>query len=369
MPIQTVSQAFTNEGLGAFSYRNIIINGDMRIAQRGTGPTTLAISSGGLRTNDVDRFGINAGGGNTGNVSTQQITTTDVEGFTNAKRITVTTTGANNTSGYVSFCYLPESRDLTHLNYGSSGAKPLTLSFYVRSSVTGTFPGNIIGSQTPTQRVFPYNITINQVNTWERKVINISGDISGLITGSTGVGIEMNLVYLHVGSQYSTGTANTWNVNSLLNQYASQAKTDFMTQSGATFDITGVQLELGSVATPFEFKPRAIEENLCYRYYYKTTAVATYAPIGVGRAYSTTAGNSPFPLPARMRTSPTISYSALANFDIVTVGSPTDLVNDGAWDNYIKVGWRSAGHTSGTLYQFELGNNTTGWLAFNSEYS
>lgn len=363
----TFSDSSTQPTAGYVPFRNILINGDMRIAQRGNGSTTLAISSGGYRYNDVDRFMVNAGGSNTGNVSTQQISSIGLKGFNNAKRITVTTTGGNNTTGYVSVGYAVESRDLVHLSYGSSDAKTLTLSFYVRSSVTGTFPGNIIAIQSATQRAFPYTFTISQTNTWERKSIVIPGDSLATITGSTATGFEMNIAYLQIGSSYTSGTANTWNTNTSGNQYGSYTKTDFMTQSGATFDITGVQLEISPAATEFEFRPRWVEEMMCYRYYYKTTAFATYAPIGVGRAWSTTAGNSPFPLPTRMRSNPSISYSALANFDLVTVGSPTDLVNDGAWDNYVKVGWRSGGHTSGALYQLELGNNTVGWLAFNSE--
>lgn len=351
-----------------YGFRNLIINGDMRIAQRQANATTLAISSGGFRYNDVDRFIVNAGGGNTGNVSTQQISSIGLEGFNNAKRITVTTTGANNTVGYVSVGYLAESRDLVHLSYGTSAARSLTLSFYVRSSATGTYQGNIIGTRAATQRAFLYSFTINAANTWERKTVFIPGDTSGSHPDDVGSGFEMNW-YLHGGSTYASGSpvANTWNANSAGTQYLIQAKTDFMTQSGATFDITGVQLELGSVATPFEFKPRSLEERLCHRYYFKTTALQTFAPVGVGRAWSTTAGNSPFPLPVRMRTNPSVSYSSLSHFDVVTISNPTDLVNDGAWDTLIKVGWRTAGHTSGTLYQLELNNNTVGWLAFNAE--
>jgi hypothetical protein len=252
----------------------LIINGDMQIAQRGTSATTLALSTGGFRYNDVDRVSINAGNISTGQISTEQIDS-GLDGFPKAKRITVTTAESSPaTSGYLSIQHAIEAQNLQLLKYGTSNALPITLSFYVRSSVTGTFVGNIVevDSRPSENRTFPYNYTINSANTWEKKVINIDADTSGVISNDNGLGFEINLTYLYIGSNYTSGTVNTWNSNASGNSYMNNpTRVNLLATSGATFDMTAVQLEVGTFDAnsipPFQFEDFATSFFRCQRYY------------------------------------------------------------------------------------------------------
>ena len=260
------------------NFRNIIINGGMDLAQRGTSATTLALSSGGFRYNDVDRFAVNAGNISSGQVSTEQINS-GLDGFPKAKRITVTTAQASPaTNGYLSIVHNIEGQNLQYIKYGTSNALALTLSFYIRSSVTGNFAGNIIQTHSrPSQnRAFIFNYTINSANTWEKKTILILADNSGVINNDSTNSFEINLTYLYVGSDYSNGTLNTWNSNPSGNSYVNNAtRVNLLATSGATFDITGVQLEAGTTASDFEFLPYDVNLQRCQRYYQKTFAYAT----------------------------------------------------------------------------------------------
>ena len=341
------------------NFRNIIINGDMSIAQRGTSATTLALSSAGFRYNDVDRFAVNAGNISSGQVSTEQINS-GLDGFPKAKRITVTTAETSPaTNGYLSIGHNIEGQNLQYIKYGTSDALALTMSFYVRSSVTGNYVGNIIqvDSRPSQNRAFVYNYTINSANTWEKKTILILADANGIINNDNGIGFEINLTYLYLGSNFTNGTLNIWNTNSGGNEYGNSAtRVNLLATSGATFDITGVQLEAGQVASDFEFLPVDVNLQRCQRYFYKSF------PQGTTPAQNVTAGNlglvgtqanyiNGYHFPTMMRASPSIttfnpydSNSSFRQFASSNDFSPTpqQVHND-------KVGWWNTSVMSGTI--------------------
>jgi len=305
------------------NFRNIIINGGMDLAQRGTSATTLALSSGGFRYNDVDRFCVNAGNVSSGQVSTQQIDS-GLTGFPKAKRITVTTAQASPAAnGYLAIVQGVEGQNLQYLKYGTSDALPLTMSFYVRSSVTGNFTGNIIqiDSRPSQNRAFPYNYTINSANTWEKKTISISADANGIIDNDNGIAFEINFTYLYIGSDYSNGTLNVWNSNPSANSYINNVtRVNLLATSGATFDITGVQLEAGTTASDFEFLPPDVNLQRCQRYFQTYTQPPLRGVINAGNSL----GRAGMVLPVPMRSAPTASSGALPVFDgssISTVSS------------------------------------------------
>ena len=313
----TLTLPTTNSTLAtqnALGVRNLIINGDMRIAQRGTSATTYSLSAGGFRFDDVDRFCVNAGNVATGQVSSEQISSTGLDGFPTAKRITVTTAEASPaTNGYMGFVTVLEAQMLQHLKWGTSNAETLTLSFWVRSSITGTFGGNIIGadSRPSENRAYPYNYTISSANTWEKKTVTITGDVAGTMNNDNGQGFELDW-YLYLGSDYQNGTENIWNSNASGNSYHDNtAKTNLLATSGATFDITGVQLEIGS-ATPFEHRPYDMELARCQRYYQRH-----YDPALRGVFTSGTPGGASrmgMIMPVRMRATPSASIEGTFNF-------------------------------------------------------
>ena len=342
------------------NFRNIIINGDMNIAQRGTAATTLALSSGGFRYNDVDRFAVNAGNISSGQVSTEQISSSGLDGFPKAKRITVTTAEASPaTNGYLSIVHNIEGQNLQYLKYGTSDALALTLSFYVRSSVTGNFAGNIIQTDSrPSQnRAFIFNYTINSANTWEKKTISILADASGVIDNDQNNSFEINLTYLYVGSDYSNGTLNAWNSNSSGNSYTNNAtRVNLLATSGATFDMTGVQLETGQVASDFEFLPFDVNLQRCQRYFYKSF------PLGTTPAQNVTTGNlalvgaqtnyiNGYHFPTMMRAGPTITtfnpYASNSSFR--QFASSSDFSPTPQQVRYNKVGWWNTSAFSGTI--------------------
>lgn len=341
---------------GNLGFRNRIINGAMVIDQRNSGASVTPTN--GQYT--LDRWGAYAFGFATSKFTVQQSTTAPT-GFKNSLQVT-STSAYSVASGDITAVYqIIEGYNAADLGFGAAGAATITISFWVRSSLTGTFGGAIKNGGS--NRAYPFSYTISSANTWEQKSVTIAGDTTGTWLTTNGQGLFV-IFGLGVGSTYS-GTAGAWASSDL---YSATGATSVVGTNGATWFVTGVQLEKGSTATLFDYRPYGTEFNLCSRYYYKSSQYSTYSPVGVGRAWSSTNGNAPFYLPTPMRSNPTVTYSSLSDFDIVTAGSPTAIQNDGAGPNNVKIGWaKSTGVTSGNLYQFEFGNITSGWLGFSAE--
>jgi hypothetical protein len=153
-----------------------------------------------------------------------------------------------------------EGFNIADLGWGTANAKTVTLSFWVRSSLTGTFGGALNNSAV--NRSYPFSYTISAANTWEQKTVTIAGDTSGTWLTTNGIGIRVYFG-LGVGSTYS-GTAGSWSGNTY---FSATGATSVVGTNGATFYITGVQLEVGSTATSFDYRPYGTELSLCYRYF------------------------------------------------------------------------------------------------------
>ena len=153
-----------------------------------------------------------------------------------------------------------EGLNLSDFGWGSANAQTVTLSFWVRSSLTGTFGGSI--SNSAQNRSYPFTFTISAANTWEQKTVTIAGDTSGTWLTTNGIGARLNLG-LGAGSTYS-GTAGAWSGSTL---FSATGATSVVGTNGATFYVTGVQLEKGSTATSFDYRPYTTEVQLCQRYY------------------------------------------------------------------------------------------------------
>jgi hypothetical protein len=256
--------------------KNRIINGDMRIDQRNAGAATANTISG----YTLDRWQVIQSV--TGKLIAQQnaAAVTPPTGFTNYLGVTSQSSYSILTGDYYAILQPIEGYNIADLDFGKATAKTVTLSFWVRSSLTGTFSGSLRNSAA--DRSFPFTYTISVANTWELKSVTIAGDTSGTWLTTNGIGLYI-WFSLGTGSTYS-GTAGAW---AATNYVSATGATSVVGTNGATFYITGVQLEVGSTATPFERRMYGQELINCQRYYEKVVNGVFNTPMtdGYARAY------------------------------------------------------------------------------------
>jgi hypothetical protein len=297
-----------------FTFRNRIINGDMRIDQRNAG-ASVTNTAGGVYT--LDRYEIR---GTQASKCTVQQSSTAATGFVNSALVTSSSAYSVLVGDYFMLSQLVEGTNIADFGWGTANAATVTLSFWVRSSLTGTFGGALRNSAA--DRSYPFTFTINAANTFEYKTVTIAGDTSGTWLTTTGIGIRISFG-LGVGSTYS-GTASAW---AGANYLSATGAVSVVGTSGATFYITGVQLEAGSVATPFERRPFGTELALCQRYYEKSynidVAPGTVSDVGRVIARNVTVDTFGFP-------------SVKVDFKVTKRATPTIVrysTNDGASGN------------------------------------
>jgi len=272
----------------ALSNRNLIINGAMAVAQRGTSGTSTA------DIYTVDRFAL--GHGSPVNAMTFEQSTDTPDNFKNSLKITAGTGASASTTGYAILRQAIEGQNMAHLGFGTSAAKAIILSFHVKSSLTGTF-GISIRNQAG-NRAYAGTYVINSANTWEYKTVAIPGDTSG--TWPTDTGIGFNIFWdLGAGSNYDIA-AGSWTSGS--NMFGVESTVKLTETTNATFFITGVQLEVGEQATPFEHRSFADELARCQRYFQVVGNSAYFAGNGVGSA-SIAVG---IPIATPMRAEPSV---------------------------------------------------------------
>jgi hypothetical protein len=265
--------------------RNRIINGAMVIDQRNAGasitPTSNAYS--------VDRWYTSLSASSKFSIQQNASSVTPPAGYTNYVGVTSLSAYSVPSGDNFGLVQAIEGLNCSDLGWGTANAKTVTLSFWVRSSLTGTFGGFLNNSAS--NRTYPFSYTINSANTWEQKSVTIAGDTTGTWLTNNGVGIQVAF-NLGCGSSVS-GTANTWNSGTA---YSPTGATSVVGTNGATFYITGVQLEKGSTATSFDYRPFGTELALCQRYYEKSFDYNTAATsaIAAGGAYGlyTTSGSA-----------------------------------------------------------------------------
>lgn len=313
----------------SMGFRNRIINGDMRIDQRNAGASATQTTS---VVYTVDRWSCYGSAASKFTVQRNAGSVTPPTGFTNYLGATSSSAYSVGASEFFFIQQVIEGFNVADLGWGTASAQSVTLSFWVRSSLTGTFGGTI--SNGATNRVYPFTFTISSANTWEQKTLTVSGDTTGTWSADNSGGIVVNF-NMGAGASVS-GTAGAWSGSTLR---APTGATSVVGTNGATWYITGVQLEAGTVASPFERRDYGRELAMCQRYYQKSynVDVAPGADTGVGclslRNWDT-AARSAVPTPTRfpvfMRatatmtlysingTSGTISESSSSNTNSVT---------------------------------------------------
>jgi hypothetical protein len=270
--------------------KNKIINGDMRIDQRNGGASNTLVGTSTSHSTSAmmtDRWQLFLHG--ITNAQTYQQVTDAPAGFSHSLKITNNSTtqsvGAGNA---LTPRQKIEGLNTAHLNWGTSDAKTITISFWVKASVTGTYPVSI--SNNAFDRAYVSTYTVSSANTWEKKTVTIAGDTSGTWLTSNSLGINV-MFGLDAGTNFDT-TANEWVAGS---KRSISSNVHFVANASATWQITGVQLEEGTSATPFEHLQYGHQLELCQRYYeksYNQTTVPATAQIA-GAASSVSSSSAP----------------------------------------------------------------------------
>ena len=286
---------------------NRIINGGMVVDQRNAGASVTPTAN---NTYIVDRWSVNITQASKFSIQQKDGLETGASnyesgsspaGFKNSLKVTSASSYSVAVGDVFTTRQPIEGLNLADLAWGTANAASVTLSFWVKSSLTGTFGGALQNSSV--SRSYPFSYTISAANTWEQKLITIAGDTSGTWLTTNGVGVYVGFG-LGVGSTYS-GTAGTW---AGADYRSATGATSVVGTSGATFYITGVQLEAGSVATPFERRFYGQELQLAQRYYWRTTG-DDFAGIGAGTVRTSTAARAVIVNPTPMRAKPSISIA------------------------------------------------------------
>lgn len=337
---------------GGISGSNILHNGGMQVAQRGTvtgitsgtyaGPDRIKTQPSGLGTWTVEQ------------------STDAPDGFSNSFKMTCTTADSSPAAGdYIQLRIPIEGQDVQHLDYGSSGALATTLSFYVKSSKTGTFTYVLrtfdSGAGT---RLFSKNVTISSANTWEYKTVTAPGDASGAINNDNTMGLDIAF-WLNAGSTFSGGSEQTtWANQSNNDKYLGTI--DLGNAANETFQITGIKLEIGDKATPFKHRSYGDELAGCQRYFVKFSyANGDYGRIGWMIATSSTLGRGSIRLPTTMRTEPSSTMTGTPRIEGTSAKNLNGLGQSGnsSTDNLgVDPAFNSHG-SAGDVYHIDTGPN------------
>jgi hypothetical protein len=370
MPLTVVDQGLLSSTAQYTGFKNRIINGAMVIDQRNAG-AAVTINSG-AHTYTVDRW---SGFGQTSDgVFTVQRSSVAPAGFINSLLTTVTTADASiGASQFYGLRQAIEGFNISDFGFGTATAQPITLSFWVRSSLTGTFSGSVTNGAY--NRAYPFAYSVSAANTWEQKTVTVSGDTTGTWATDNSAGLYL---YFDLGSGSSNkGTAGVWNAGGLVGVTGS---VNLISTNGATFYITGVQLEKGSTATSFDYRPYGTELALCQRYYWQLSSSDKGGHVnGIiyqGWADTATSSIGIVQFPMTMRTSPTLSTSGTIG-DYVFRAPQSQGISPAcsavptlgtSGTNYVRIGASTSGtFTVGAGHYFSFSSNTTGYVGFSSE--
>jgi len=339
-----------------FGMRNRIINGAMRIDQRNGGAAVTPANG----DYTLDRWQTTAT--QSAKYSVQQDSSANtVAGFTSSLKVTSLSAYSVGSGDFFSVLHTIEGYNIADLRWGTANARPVTLSFWVRSSLTGTFGGTLNNAGT---RSYPFTYTISVANTWEQKFITVAGDTSGTWGSTNSYGIQI-WFGLGVGSTYS-GTAGAWSGSNLI---SATGATSVVGTNGATWYVTGVQLEEGSTPTSFEYRQYGTELQLCQRYFAKLGGTTSNEGLAAGNLQDVaSSGWFYVKYPTTMRAAPTAAFSSLRatnNADYtLTVSSIRGQVS-GIDSSNMGFNFSSSGTTYAPV-QLQT-SATAGFLSFSAE--
>jgi len=313
MAISTIGASALDSGVSQLG-KNLARNGAMTLSQRGTSEASVFGSASGYGAWPDGYRSERSSGSESGRATFSQ-DSSGPPGFANCLKVLETTTdaspGANDSYRVVSRI---EAQNLQHLAYGNAAAKTITLSFWVYCNLTGAFTVTL--AQNDTARMYSTTYTVNVANTWEKKTITVPGDASGVINDDTGIGLEIGWM-LGAGSNFSGGTQGSWAATNN-NMFAAGMTNNVLGSSSGDWRITGVMLEVGSVATDFQHEDYGTTLAKCQRYYNRHTWNADSAQdIGVCFLQSTTSAYCAYQFPVDMRAEPSVTFTAAATFEVL----------------------------------------------------
>jgi hypothetical protein len=278
------------------SFRNLIINGDMRIDQRNAGASVTPTD--GLYTVDRWLFRVSQAS----KLTAQRVTDAPT-GFDYSLKVTSSSAYSIGSGDFFECEQRIEGNNVYQLDLGTSDAKTITISFWVKSSLTGTFGGSL--ASVAFNRSYPFEYTISSANTWEKKTVTVALDTTGTWATDNTIGLRAQFG-LGVGNNWA-GTAGSWIARGT---WSATGATSVVGTSGATWQITGVQVEVGEGASDFEFLPYDVQLQRCQRYYQYVSFSGTAANTGE----MAVAG----PFRTEMRTTPTLSIYSTSGTGTMT---------------------------------------------------
>lgn len=295
----------------AQSNRNLIINGAMQVAQRGTSETGVTSSQ---YADAPDRFKVSMTTGGTWTVSQS---TTSPEGFSNSYKFDCTTAnGSLSSDSNIQLLQRIEGQNLQQLAKGTSGAKSITVSFYVRTNKTGTYTLELFDRDNT--RSFSKTYTVSSANTWEFKSVTFAGDTSGALDNDNAVSLDVSW-FLAAGTDFTGGTFTTGWESRVDGNRVSSSQVNLADSTSNEWYITGVQIEVGEQATPFEHRSFGDELARCQRYYFRTTGSSTgYGNLATVSRIGDTLYRGVVEFPVTMRSRP--SFSSSGSFQTLDSG-------------------------------------------------
>jgi hypothetical protein len=363
--IDKINTSVANISLGAgnaSAMKNRIINGAMVIDQRNAG-ASVTIASGGTYT--LDRYQAWASGASKYSVQQNAGSVTPPVGFKNYLGVTSLAATSLGASDYYYIAQKIEGYNVADLGFGTANAKTITISFWVYSSLTGTFGCSI--SNAAENRFYPFTYTISAANTWQQISTTIAGDTSGTWGSTTGTGIQV-IFGLGIGTTYSA-TAGAWGSGS----YGATGATSVVGTNGATFYITGVQLEVGSSATGFEYRQYGTELSNCYRYFqmFKNGTINGAPFSSFTQAINSTDSYGILSFMQTMRSAPTLAYGG--NLRLVDQSSGiaiTSLTGNAGYASTYTIEMRaqtSSSLTTNRIYNINNNADATAYVSLSAE--
>ena len=329
MALTKVDQTMVSDQV--FGRRRLNINGGMDIAQRGTVNNVTSAYGG------PDRYKL-ASSNSFGEFQLSQ-SASSPDGFRNSMHVNCTTADASPSADeYIVLVYAFEGFDCQPLKFGTSSAEQVTISFYVKTNKTGTYNVELYAADNSSNPSASKQYTVSSADTWEQKIVTLPCGNSAEIPDDNTAGLLLQF-WLGAGSSFTGGSAADGNFQGTTGNRA-VGQVNLADSTSNSFRITGIQVETGDNATPFEYRSFGEELALCQRYYQRFEGIGSSAGVMNHHNRTTTQRYGALHLPVNTRANPSLGYSALSDFTsyvAATSATPTAIVNQGSTGHSIEI--------------------------------